>query len=187
VKRFNQFLMLIIFLTQSSHSWALVKFKTVPSTGHFEFLAIGRPAMIRIKGEAPGPKGSVEISDKKVTGSFKFNLNDLSTGISMRDRHMKEKYLETGKNPEAVLTLRDVIFKDTIKSENEIFQGDLSLHGVTKKVSGVASFETVEGRKKAHVEFSIHIAEFGIALPSYAGIEVADEVQMKMDLNLTPD
>jgi polyisoprenoid-binding protein YceI len=140
--------------------------------------------MIRIKGVSPGPDGRVEISDKDVTGEFKLNLKNLSTGIEMRDRHMKEKYLEIATNPEATLIIQTLSIKDHENSQDLLFHGTLSLHGKIKPVSGVVSFETVADLKKTHAEFKIRLSDFGITIPSYAGITVADEVQLKMDINL---
>lgn len=87
--------------------WASVPGQTTLDLkeGGMEFVAIGRPAMIRIKGEGPKPEGNLSISDGNVSGKLLLALDKLKTGIDLRDTHMKDKYLETKKYPQAELTI----------------------------------------------------------------------------------
>ena len=178
------FILSTLIFVISGPTWAALKLNAKSEEGHLEFMAIGRPAMIRIKGESGGPEGSIEIAAEKVTGQFKFSLNSLNTGIDMRDQHMKEKYLETGKNPEASLMIEKMVLTDSVQGKDVPFSGQLKMHGLSKPVTGIASYETKDKNKSTHVEFKIHLSDFGISVPSYAGVTVADEVQIKMDLQL---
>src|SRR5690606_24524643 len=93
-------------------------------------------------------------------------LNSLKTGISMRDRHMKDKYLETAKHPRACLSDRVMHGK---------FAGLLKIRGIRKKVAG--EYEIVGNEVKA--EFVVHISDFNIDSPSYMGVGVENEVTVK--------
>ena len=114
-----------------------------------------------------------------VDGALKLKLDSFQTGIGLRDRHMKEKYLEAGKFPEATLTLA----KQTLpKNGSAPFEGELELHGVKKKVSGTA--ELLDGGKAVKASFPVSLKDYAITAPSFAGISVADQVNVETELKL---
>ena len=63
-------------------------------------------------------------------------MHDVQTGIALRDRHMKEKYLEEGKFPKAQLHVERsrLTVPASGKQLNSEADGQLTLHGVTQKV-----------------------------------------------------
>src|ERR1700743_1526023 len=64
-------------------------------TGTVTFLAVGKPSAIKINGTGEAAKGSLTLAaDNKASGVLTFNLKSLNTGIDLRDKHMKEKYLQ---------------------------------------------------------------------------------------------
>ena len=67
------------------------------SDGKVTFLAIGKPAMIKIVGEGTGPHGDLTIFDDKLQGTLTIDMKKLTTKIELRDDHMKNKYLEVFK------------------------------------------------------------------------------------------
>ena len=58
--------------------------------------------------------------------------------VELRTTHMREKYLEVEKFPEAKLVIKDLDIKSGAKVP---FKGNLTLHGVTKELTGEASVE----------------------------------------------
>lgn len=153
-----------------------------PSQGSVVMEAVGRPAMVKIKGTGEGPQGSLTIKEGKVSGEITFSLSTLKTGIDLRDEHMKNKYLEIDKHPKATLTLKDVQLPKTWSKEKpqvaEVpFKGELTLHGEKKSVEG--TFEVTSG-KELKAKMEIKISDFKIAVPSYLGITVADTVKVQI-------
>jgi polyisoprenoid-binding protein YceI len=108
-------------------------------------------------------------------------LNSLKTGIDLRDRHMKEKYLETPKYPQAVFTVDKS--KVTVPGEGDA-EGKLQLHGVTKavkvhyKVAGSDKAATVSGSAR------INIKDFKVEVPSYLGVTVKPDVTISFKLDV---
>src|SRR5262245_17940595 len=78
------------------------------SKGTVEFEAIGRPSALKIHGKGEAPKGKLTVKDSQVSGQVSFRLDSLQTGIALRDKHMKEKYLESEKFPEATLQITKI-------------------------------------------------------------------------------
>lgn len=157
----------------------------IESEGKFGFVATGKPAMIKIIGEGQGPKGSLVLKDKKLNGSLTVDLNKLTTKIELRDDHLKNKYLEIAKYPEAEIILKDYALDLDALSASAVekdFNGDLKLHGITKPVSGKISFAKDNLTLTASAKFKIKVTDYLDTLPSYAGIKIADEVEVTVDM-----
>lgn len=175
----------IIFFCQFLAA-ATVEFRS--DAGKTNFTAIGKPAMIKIQGEGEGPVGNLIFSKDLVSGTLKVSLDRLSTGIKMRDNHMKNKYLEVEKFPLAELILKDVkmpLAVDQWSSEEKSlsFSGDLKMRGKTKSVTGTLKIKKVKNEFQGTAEFSIEIMKYLETIPDFAGMKVADVVAVKIDLN----
>jgi polyisoprenoid-binding protein YceI len=153
-------------------------------SGRVEFFAVGWPSALKIHGQGPGAEGVVHVTSGTLSGSLAFDLDSLETGIGLRDRHMKEKYLHTARYPRAELTLSALDVSKVPDSGDFApvtipFQGTLSLHGVERPVSGSARLSRSGERVSATAEFPLELGDFGIEVPSYLGITVAEKVQVK--------
>jgi polyisoprenoid-binding protein YceI len=153
----------------------------ISQKGTLNFEAIGKPAMIKIKGESDAPKTKVTFEVDKVSLESILQLDNLKTGIELRDEHMKEKYLEVVKFPQAKLFIKTlpIPLNWRLKPESiseKPFEGLLTLHGIEKAISGTFTLEK-EGDSEA--KFKIKLSDFGIEIPEYLGVKVADFVDIK--------
>ena len=163
-----------------------IKLSMAKTTGEVSFLAIGRPSAIKIKGKAPAgvsTSGELRFSDKTVSGTVIVNLSAFETGIELRDRHMKERYLEVARFPEAALEIEALVLPESLDKGDVMvrdvaFHGQLSLHGQKRPVSGTAGVEesAQTNRITFTITFSTKTSDYAISVPSYMGIKVADEV-----------
>ena len=154
-------------------------------SGNVEFRATGHPSSLKIVGNGAAPKGKIGISGNQVTGSITFDLDTLDTGIDLRTHHMKEKYLETAKYRNAKLTLQEMklpqdVTSDHFMADNVPFKGVLLLHGVEKPVTGTAMIEKNGDKVNFAANFGLKVSDFGISIPVFAGITMADDVQVKV-------
>lgn len=136
------------------------------------FTAIGKPSALRILGTCTGKllkkdkfkatsgMSGIEISAEVV-------LDTCDTGIELRNRHMKEKYLETAKFPKAELS-------GFLMDGSTDFNGRLTVHGKTVEVKG----EHFDGS----LRFKTRISDHGIGVPSFLGVTVADEVHIEAQM-----
>jgi polyisoprenoid-binding protein YceI len=159
-----------------------VEMKT--DAGSVEFLATGWPSALKIHGKGTGPGGTLTVTDHSVSGSLAVDLASLETGIALRDRHLKEEYLQVERYPQARLTLSrlDVTLVpdgDSFGGVAVPFEGTLLLHGVEKPVSGVAKVSRRDSQITVSAQFSINLGDFGVAVPKYMGITVAEKVDVK--------
>ena len=161
----------------------LVSFNTLSATHRIkmkaslvEFKARGKPAFISIDGKGHMLEGEMSIMNGLISGVIQFDLKSLDTGIELRDEHMKDKYLQVETHSMASLTLKDVK-----SSDGEFdFNGVMKLHGVERPVSGVA--QLTEGKLVASLK--LKLSDYEIAIPSFQGITVADEVTVKVNTQL---
>ena len=157
--------------------------------GTVVFLAVGQPSAIKIEGKGEGAAGELIVRKASgkflATGRLEFNLETLDTGIAMRTRHMKEKYLETGKHPKALLELDaleiPVALAQGAGESATNFTGKLTLHGVQKQVSGTATLKRDTTSVNAQSRFKINLEDFAIDIPKFAGVTVAREVDVSVD------
>lgn len=148
------------------------------------FLAVGKPGFLKIRGEGAKLAGSASIVDGKLTGTFEVGLADLKTGIDMRDEHMKEKYLEVGKHPKALLVV-DPLAVASGEGEYE-FGGKLTVKGVEKPVSGKLNLDLGSDKATGSAEFTIKLSDYPIGVPSHLGVSVAETVDVKVTFVAAP-
>lgn len=180
-------LLLLALTLLPAFAQAAIPLKGKPD-GSVNFLAVGKPSALKIHGKASGPEAKLELDGTKLTGSAEFDMNNLTTGINLRDQHMKEKYLQVKDHPKAKLTLTDVAvdpaFATSLSNNGEKpFKGKLQLHGQERDVEG--TYTAKNGLVQA--KFQIKLTNYGIEIPSYLGITVAELVDVNVDLPISKE
>lgn len=117
-----------------------------------------------------------------LNGALSVDLASLDTGIALRNRHLRENYLEVQKGDgfdRAVLS--EIALEEGSAAEaggKTAFTGVLALHGTRRPVSGEARIERTRSGVRVEASFPVALPEFGIAKPRYLGVGVRDEVQV---------
>jgi polyisoprenoid-binding protein YceI len=151
--------------------------------GDVVFHAVGRPSAIKINGKLGMPKGRITVNGSKISGILTLPLENLDTGIKLRDKHAKEKYLETSKYPEAKLELTSIQFPKPLPAGDFSFTdvpfiGNLTLHGHSQKINGNTKVEKKDSQISISSLFKTKISDYGIATPSFMEISLADTVEV---------
>lgn len=154
-----------------------------------EFWAVGRPSLLKINGTGGKLTGKVDFNGSQGSGEFIVPLEPITTGISLRDDHMKKKYLEIEKFPTAVLKITEIKFeKDFLKEngtqKNIPFKGKLTIHGNESDVLGFADMESTDQLISIQAKTKTNITDYKMDILSYLGIKVADEVEIRVDLKI---
>jgi polyisoprenoid-binding protein YceI len=119
-----------------------------------------------------------------VRGTLRVELHTLETGIGIRDRHMKNNYLEVEKGPEFATAIIEDIRVEKLEGKT-VFSGMLSLHGQKRKVTGPAELQQKDGSIRVQAQFPLKVSDFDIPAPTYLGVGVRDEIQIKVSLMAT--
>lgn len=119
----------------------------------------------------------------RLEGRLQADLRSLETGIALRDRHLKETYLEVVKPGFDRAVLEQIQLERMIGSTP--FTGLLTLHGRQRPVAGTAKLQETREGLRVEAEFPIRLAEFAIAEPTYLDVGVAPEVRVRVLLNVS--
>jgi polyisoprenoid-binding protein YceI len=168
---------------------APVKFVANVKEGEVHFNAIGNPDFLKVEGKGEGPSGEVSIDGKKLSARMSFALSTLDTGIKKRNEHMKEKYLKVGTHPEALLVIENVDLSHDYSASKKFpelikYKGKLTLNGVSKDIESEIKSASKPGVHELSSDFAIKLTDFGIEIPSFAGVTIADEVKIQVKTRL---
>lgn len=158
-----------------------LKFDLAKNPSKVEFFIIGKPSMLKINGTGAKLYGFASITENVLNANVGVPLKNLTTGIELRDEHMKNKYLDVEKYPYAILKILNAdLGKNILSGPGEIknlkTKGQLKIRGITKDVDIDLSLSFNEKSISIDATTKFLITEFGIEIPSYMGIKIADEV-----------
>ena len=125
-------------------------------------------------------------------GAVRVRLDSLDTGIGLRNRHLRETYLQVDRGEgfrEAVLIGVELAdpFPSGARDHETGFAGLLSLRGMERRVEGAARLVRGAGRVRVEAEFPLSLAEYGIPPPRYLGVGVRDEVRITVTFQAAVD
>jgi len=119
-----------------------------------------------------------------LTGELKVELATIDTGIDLRNRHLRENYLEVSKGPgfdTAVLSEIRLLEANGEGFEGRSnFAGSLRLHGVSRSVAGSAEIRREAAGVRVAATFPLALTDFGIEPPQYMGVGVANKLIVKV-------
>jgi polyisoprenoid-binding protein YceI len=123
-------------------------------------------------------------------GSLTVDLRTLGTGISLRDEHLRETYLEVDKAPgydKAILSEIDLQGLNPDAQEGKgSFTATLLLHGVKKTVTGSVDVHKAADGLTVKASFPVNLSDFNIAEPRYLGVGVKNTVHIEVTFTSTP-
>jgi polyisoprenoid-binding protein YceI len=134
------------------------------------------PAGMKIEGTTP----ELGVTDDGGNVVVTVPLANLSTGIGLRDHHMREKYLEVQKYPVATLTIARSVLKIPRSGEQAVADvpGTVQIHGQTRPVSVHYEAKGDGTAVEARGAFRINMNDFGITVPVYLGVTVKPDIDV---------
>ena len=139
------------------------------------FKTKGEPVLVSVEGKSENPcTGTwiVEGNDTKKS-VISMDLQKLDTGISLRNKHLRETYLQTDKFPTATLTEIDATDIAT-PGASKPFKGQLELHGKKSPISGTYELKG----NQITADFQLDLPEFGVERPAFMGVKIVDKVSV---------
>ena len=139
------------------------------------------------------PLEKIEAFNKQVTcklsGSsgqivFLLLIKGFKFDNALMQEHFNENYMESSKFPKAD-------FKGVVNNINEInlskegsynvmVEGNLTIHGITKKITIAATLVVNNGKVSAQTKFNIKVKDFGIT-GKYIGDKIANEIETSVN------
>lgn len=109
---------------------------------------------------------------------------------ALMQEHFNENYMESDKFPKAVFKGQiDNYSKLDISKNGKVtvkVSGDLTMHGVTKKVATDAVVSINSGKIIADANFNVLLADFNIKIPALVKDQIAKSLKIKVACTLEP-
>ncbi|WP_268847356.1 YceI family protein [Flavobacterium aestivum] len=162
----------VIFSQKMMTRTGEIKFEaSVPS---FEPVAAVNNSVSAILDESNG-----EFAALALVKAFKFK-------VPLMEEHFNENYIESSQYPKATFKGKIINF-DASKLTNEAkydVEGDLTVHGVTKKIKTKMSLVLKDGKINASCNFTVKVQDFNIKIPSVVKSKVSENVEIEVNFVL---
>jgi polyisoprenoid-binding protein YceI len=156
--------------------------KYMTRTGHISFIS-------------NAPQEKIEANNYQVSSAlttagdliFQVPVKSFEFKQALMQDHFNENYLESDKYPKAtfkgkILNMDKLDLKKDGKFPVDV-EGDLSMHGVTKKIITKGQLEIKGNKIMATATFPIALKDYNISIPKIAKEKLAEIVDVKAELN----
>lgn len=147
-------------------------FKT--ENGSVEFLS--KASLNEFTGVSSSLNGLVDLEKNLL--DFFVDLNTVKTGIGLRDRHMRENYLETKKFPFAEFTGKIETLPTLTKGQSKevLAKGKFKIHGVEREIEVPGKLTMVSDNElKLEAQFKVLLSDYKIDIPTVVFYELSEE------------
>ncbi len=122
---------------------------------------------------------------------FKGLMKSFQFQKALMQEHFNEKYVESDKYPNAEFKGKIKDWKPEMlkagKTVDVVVEGDLTMHGVTKKVSEKGTVELkADGKVVAKSQFKVKPEDYGIKIPSLVRSNIAEVIDIFVDIEYSP-
>lgn len=187
-------MMLALLLFACTTLWAGPRYSVVSGDPGTSVVFESDAPLEKVVGRTSVATGTIELPQSGQQGRAEVHVDlvSMTTGLSLRDKHMRENHLHTEKFPEAVFTSTDFTLTATPSKGSKVLatvKGTLLLHGVTRDVSPEV-YVTLSDDNSLSVEarFTIALADYEIPRPEFLVMKLSEEQQIIVKLRaiLTP-
>lgn len=126
-----------------------------------------------------------------LTGDFVFKvlMKSFQFEKALMQEHFNENYVESHKFPNATFSGKivnmDQVDFNKAGTYDAIVEGDLTIHGVTRKISEKGTFtvenEVIRGRSK----FNVKTSDYEIKIPSTVVNNISEEIEVTVNVELS--
>lgn len=126
-------------------------------------------------------------SDSLTSGSevyFEVDLRTLDTGIGLRNRHMRENYLETDKYPMAKYKGRIVRAVPQGEYIAVSVDGKMYIHGTTQQLGVQGKLFPEQDGYRVQASSAIKLSDYKIPIPQLMFMKISDNIRLALDFHL---
>lgn len=125
-------------------------------------------------------KSTGEIAVLALVKAFRFK-------VPLMEEHFNENYMESDEFPKATFKGKVINFDASKVAKGKVqfdVEGDLTLHGVTKKVKTKITFIQSGEKLLTTCNFNVKLSTYNIKIPSVVKSKIAEtvEIDLKFDL-----
>jgi polyisoprenoid-binding protein YceI len=154
-------------------------------TGNVNFLS--KAPLNEFNGVSDKLNGLIDLSQNLL--DFYIDLNTIETGIGLRDKHMRDNYLETEKYPFAEFTgkMSPMPALNSGAKSQVTAIGKFKIHGVERQieVTGTLS-KNSRGELELEAGFDLLLSDYNIPVPKLVFYELAEKQEVTIKATLKP-
>ncbi|MBX7126171.1 MAG: YceI family protein [Cyclobacteriaceae bacterium] len=145
------------------------------------------------------PMENIDAVNSEVFSAFDSQKGDLAFAIliksfrfekALMEEHFNENYMESDKLPKSTFNGKVVNLKEVdVKKDgtyNVQVEGELTIHGVTKKVAYPGQIIVAGGKVSAKANFQIKLADYDVKIPSVVAGKIAETIDITVDCQYQP-
>jgi len=169
----------------------------------FSFASFGQDVYFTKTGkvvfDSSTPLETIHAENKQVTSFLKTTNGELNfAGLiksfkfknALMEEHFNENYIESTKFPKVVFKGQilnwDAIDLAQEEVQNIDIEGELSLHGETKKLTTTGTLLPQNGKISGNCKFVVSAEDFGIEIPAVVRDKIAKEVNVSVEVVYEP-
>ncbi|WP_299436777.1 YceI family protein [uncultured Aquimarina sp.] len=166
----------------------------------FSTISFGQGKFLTKQGYASffssSPAEDIEANNNQVLSIIDTSTGTIAISILMKSfmfekslmqEHFNENYVESDKYPKAIFKGQILDFKNIAGNEQVVsIVGDITIHGVTKKLETQGKINKTEGSITLAGDFPVKVADFGIKIPSVVVNNIAETIKVTFELDHKP-
>ncbi len=179
MKNVLRFAILVIMLTSSAFAQ-----KYITKNGKIDFYSDA--PMEKVEGKNNQVKAALDATTGDIV--FQVLITSFEFKQALMQEHFNENYMESTKFPNSTFKGKVINLKDINFSKNgkytAVIEGDLNIHGTTKKVKQSGTLEVKDGKIIAYSKFNLTIKDYNISIPSAVAGKIAEQVQVTVETSM---
>ena len=176
----------LVFITMFAIASMATAQKYVTKNGKISFYSDGPLEKI----EAHNSQVNSAINSETGQLAFKVLMKSFIFEKALMQEHFNENYVESDKFPNAtfrgkITNAQKIDFTVNGSYEADI-EGELTIHGITQKVSEKGTFTVSNDGIKGDSKFFVKIADYDISIPGAVTGKIAEEIEITVNVMLKP-
>jgi len=145
------------------------------------------------------PMENIEAHNHQASGIIDTKTGDIVITALMKSfefqkalmqEHFNENYVESTKFPKTsfkgkIVNLKDINFSKAGKYKAKV-EGELTIHGETKKISHTGDIEIKDGKILVNAKFNVVPEDYKIVIPGLVREKVAKQIEVKVEMVYEP-
>ncbi len=142
------------------------------------------------------PLEDIKAENRKITSLFNSTSGDIAFSIpinqfqfdkKLMQEHFNEKYMESDKHPRSTFSGKVNGYDPSVLSMQHVTaKGKLTIHGVTRDVEIPGTIENKNGLLLMKSKFMVRLADYDIRIPKLMWQNIAEQVEVTVDLTYKP-
>lgn len=129
-------------------------------------------------------KSVIDLSNGQVV--FSVDIEGFQFAKSLMQEHFNENYLESDKYPKSTFKGQIVDWNNKLGNQEVSVEGELTVHGITRKVVLNGNIDVSESQVKVGSVFTIKLADYKIKIPKAVFYSIAEEIEVTVKFDYKP-